>query len=38
MSQPDDQQIRALNTLTAFRRGSDGGWRIWRDASLLLPA
>jgi uncharacterized protein (TIGR02246 family) len=28
----------AGNTLTAFRRGSDGQWRIWRDANLLLPA
>ncbi len=28
----------AGNVLTAFRRGSDGRWRIWRDANLLLPA
>jgi uncharacterized protein (TIGR02246 family) len=28
----------AGNVLTAFRRGSDGQWRIWRDANLLLPA
>ena len=27
----------AGNVLTAFRRGSDGQWRIWRDANLLLP-
>ncbi|HSY68461.1 MAG TPA: SgcJ/EcaC family oxidoreductase [Edaphobacter sp.] len=26
----------AGNVLTAFRRGSDGQWRIWRDANLLL--
>src|SRR5271156_235369 len=25
----------AGNVLTAFRRGSDGQWRIWRDANLL---
>jgi uncharacterized protein (TIGR02246 family) len=25
----------AGNTLTAFRRGADGQWRIWRDANLL---
>ena len=25
----------AGNTLTALRRGSDGQWRIWRDANLL---
>jgi uncharacterized protein (TIGR02246 family) len=28
----------AGNVLTAFRRGSDGQWRIWRDANLLTPA
>jgi len=28
----------AGNVLTVFRRGSDGKWRIWRDANLLLPA
>lgn len=26
---------RAGNILTAFRRGVDGQWRIWRDANLL---
>jgi uncharacterized protein (TIGR02246 family) len=25
----------AGNVLTAFRRGADGQWRIWRDANLL---
>jgi uncharacterized protein (TIGR02246 family) len=25
----------AGNTLTAFRRGTDGQWRLWRDANLL---
>jgi uncharacterized protein (TIGR02246 family) len=25
----------AGHTLTALRRGSDGQWRIWRDANLL---
>ena len=25
----------AGNTLTVFRRGADGQWRIWRDANLL---
>jgi uncharacterized protein (TIGR02246 family) len=28
----------AGNTLTALRRGTDGQWRIWRDANLLAPA
>jgi uncharacterized protein (TIGR02246 family) len=28
----------AGNVLTAFRRGADGQWRIWRDANLLTPA
>ena len=28
----------AGNVLTALRRGSDGQWRIWRDANLLTPA
>jgi uncharacterized protein (TIGR02246 family) len=28
----------AGNVLTAFRRGPDGQWRIWRDANLLTPA
>ena len=28
----------AGNTLTALRRGTDGQWRIWRDANLLTPA
>ncbi len=33
-------QVRkhAGNVLTALRRGSDGQWRIWRDANLLTPA
>jgi uncharacterized protein (TIGR02246 family) len=33
-------QVRkhAGNVLTAFRRGTDGEWRIWRDANLLTPA
>jgi uncharacterized protein (TIGR02246 family) len=26
---------RAGNILSAFRRGSDGQWRIWRDANML---
>ena len=26
---------RAGNTLTVFRRGTDGQWRIWRDANLM---
>ena len=26
---------RAGNTLTVFRRGADGQWRIWRDANLM---
>ena len=29
---------RAGNTLTVFRRGDDGRWRIWRDANMLAPA
>jgi uncharacterized protein (TIGR02246 family) len=28
---------RAGNTLTALRRGTDGQWRIWRDANMLAP-
>jgi uncharacterized protein (TIGR02246 family) len=28
----------AGNTFTALRRGTDGQWRIWRDANLLTPA
>jgi uncharacterized protein (TIGR02246 family) len=28
----------AGNVLTALRRGTDGQWRIWRDANLLIPA
>ena len=28
----------AGNVLTVFRRGTDGQWRIWRDANLLVPA
>src|SRR5258708_2976029 len=33
-------QVRkhAGNVLTALRRGTDGQWRIWRDANLLTPA
>lgn len=27
---------RAGNTLSVFRRGSDGQWRIWRDANLMV--
>ena len=26
---------RAGNTLSAFRRGADARWRIWRDANLM---
>ncbi|GGA61048.1 hypothetical protein GCM10011507_10690 [Edaphobacter acidisoli] len=26
---------RAGNTLTAFRRGPDNQWRVWRDANLV---
>jgi uncharacterized protein (TIGR02246 family) len=33
-----DTQKHAGNVLTAFRRGADGQWRIWRDANLLTPA
>ena len=29
---------RAGNTLTVFRRGDDGQWRVWRDANMLAPA
>ena len=29
---------RAGNTLTVFRQGSDGQWRLWRDANMLAPA
>jgi uncharacterized protein (TIGR02246 family) len=29
---------RAGNTLTVFRRGADGQWRIWRDANMLAPS
>jgi uncharacterized protein (TIGR02246 family) len=28
---------RAGNTLTVLRRGTDGQWRIWRDANMLAP-
>ena len=28
---------RAGNTLTILRRGTDGQWRIWRDANMLAP-
>jgi uncharacterized protein (TIGR02246 family) len=27
----------AGNILTAFRRGSEGQWRVWRDANFLIP-
>lgn len=27
---------RAGYTLTAFRRGADGQWRVWRDANLVI--
>lgn len=27
---------RAGNTLTAFRRGPDGQWRVWRDANMVI--
>jgi len=33
-----DTLKRAGNTLTIFRRGTDGRWRIWRDANMLAPA
>ena len=33
-----DTVKRAGNTLTVFRRGTDGRWRIWRDANMLAPA
>jgi uncharacterized protein (TIGR02246 family) len=33
-----DTRKHAGNVLTAFRRGTDGQWRIWRDANLLTPA
>ncbi len=29
---------RAGDTLTVFRRGTDGQWRIWRDANMLAAA
>jgi uncharacterized protein (TIGR02246 family) len=32
-----DVMKRAGNTLTVFRRGADGQWRIWRDANMLSP-
>jgi uncharacterized protein (TIGR02246 family) len=28
----------AGNVLTALRRGTDGQWRIWRDANFLVTA
>ena len=28
----------AGNVLTVVRRGTDGQWRIWRDANLFTPA
>jgi uncharacterized protein (TIGR02246 family) len=33
-----DVRKHAGNVLTALRRGTDGQWRIWRDANLLAPA
>jgi len=27
---------RAGHTLTVFRRGADGQWRVWRDANLVI--
>jgi uncharacterized protein (TIGR02246 family) len=32
-----DMIRRAGNTLSVFRRGPDGQWRIWRDANVLAP-
>jgi uncharacterized protein (TIGR02246 family) len=29
---------RSGNTLSVFRRGADGQWRIWRDANMLAPS
>lgn len=29
---------RSGTTLSIFRRGEDGQWRIWRDANMLGPA
>lgn len=29
---------RTGTTLSVFRRGEDGRWRLWRDANLLGPA
>jgi uncharacterized protein (TIGR02246 family) len=29
---------RSGNTLSVLRRGSDGQWRIWRDANMLSAA
>jgi uncharacterized protein (TIGR02246 family) len=29
---------RAGNILSAFRKGSDGQWRIWRDANMLAAS
>ena len=29
---------RSGTTLSVFRRGEDGKWRIWRDANMLGPA
>lgn len=33
-----DQMTHAGDVLTVFRRGSDGKWKLWRDANLLAPA
>jgi len=32
-----ESKTRAGNTLTVLRRGTDGRWRIWRDANMLAP-
>jgi uncharacterized protein (TIGR02246 family) len=29
---------RSGNTLSVFRRGENGPWRIWRDANMLAPS
>ena len=30
--------LRGGDTMTVFRRGADGAWRIWRDANMLSGA
>jgi uncharacterized protein (TIGR02246 family) len=38
MTLPDGKSMkRAGNTLSIWRRGADGAWRICRDANLLVP-